>query len=77
MSEVEPEMVPFSDMGFEDAVLLSLDLVGSAKSVEQAERVLVRVLDSYRYRKFCERNEEVWMNIGLDQKALLEEKPRE
>lgn len=77
MSEAEPEMVPFSDLGFEDAVLLSLDLVGEAKSVEQAERMLVRVLDGYRYRRFCERNEEVWMNIGLSRNVLLKEENME
>jgi hypothetical protein len=45
--------------------------VGEAISVEHGERMLVRVLDAYRYRLFLERSKEVYVNLGLSRKTVI------
>jgi len=62
----------YSDLDFEDGILLALDLLDAADDLSHGERMMKKILKAYRHRKFISRYDYVLKEIGLDRNRLLE-----
>lgn len=62
----------YKDLDFEDGLLMALDLLDAADDLGHGERMLMKVLRSYRNRKFVSRYDLVLNTLGISRNSLLE-----